>query len=131
MAGYSGTPLAKKLGMKPHQRIALVNAPTGLPVLLGDLPAGARLLKRPRKPVDLTLWFVTGRRVLERGMQNQARRLGRDGIWIMWPKQASAMAAEVSQSDVRRSGLGAALVDFKIVAIDETWSGLKFTRRRG
>jgi hypothetical protein len=74
LAGYSGTPLAKKLGIKPHQRIAVVNAPTGLPVLLGDLPAGARLLKRPRKPVDLTLWFVTSRRVLGRGMQDQARR---------------------------------------------------------
>jgi hypothetical protein len=74
LAGYSGTPLAKKLGIKPHQRIAVVNAPTGLPVLLGDLPAGARLLKRPRKPVDLTLWFVTSRRVLERGMQDKARR---------------------------------------------------------
>jgi hypothetical protein len=74
VAGYSGTPDAKKPGIKPHQRSALVHAPTGLPVLLGDLPAGARLLKRPRKPVDLTLWFFTSRRVLGRGMQDQARR---------------------------------------------------------
>jgi hypothetical protein len=74
VAGYSGTRDAKKPGIKPQQRSALVNAPTGLPVLLGDLPAGARLLKRPGKPVDLTLWFVTSRRVLGRGMQDQARR---------------------------------------------------------
>ncbi len=130
MAGYSKTPLTRKLGLKPRQRIALVNAPPGFPALLGDLPAGARLLQRPKNPVDLTLWFVANRRTLEQGMLRQTRRPGRDGIWIMWPKQASGVATDIAQSDVRRAGLGAGLVDFKVAAIDETWSGLKFTRRR-
>jgi len=130
MAGYPKTPLGKNLGLKPGQRIALVNAPPGFPALLGDLPAGARLLQRAKNPVDLTLWFVANLRTLEHGMPRQTRRPGRDGSRMMWPKQASGVATDVGQTGVLRAGLGAGPVDVKIAAIDATRSGLKFTRRR-
>ncbi|MGH9867829.1 MAG: DUF3052 domain-containing protein [Candidatus Polarisedimenticolia bacterium] len=129
-AGYSGTPLPRKLGIKPGARVGLLGAPEGFEATLGDLPEGTRLLRGRKGPHDLTLWFTTSRRRLEQGIAARAASLGRDGLWIAWPKKSSGAATDLSEGDVRRTGLEAGLVDFKICAIDATWSGLKFTRRR-
>ena len=130
LAGYSGTPLPRKLGIKPGARVGLLGAPDGFENTLGELPEGTTLSRGPKGRHDLTLWFTTSRRQLEQGMASRAAALGRDGLWIAWPKKASGAATDLSEGDVRRTGLEAGLVDFKICAIDTTWSGLKFTRRR-
>jgi hypothetical protein len=130
MPGYSKTPLARKLGIKPGRRIALLNAPPGFASNLGPLPDGATLLANPRQPADLTLWFVRNRRQLQRGIGARVAALGTDGLWIVWPKKSRNPATDIDRDGVRREGLRAGLVDFKIAAVDETWSGLKFTRRR-
>jgi hypothetical protein len=131
LAGYSGTPLPKKLGIKAGSRVALFGAPQDFRRTLGELPEGARLIARARAESDLALWFVRSRRDLERGIERMAARLEHGSMWICWPKKASAMAADVSETEVRRVGLDAGLVDYKICAVDETWSGLLFTRRKG
>jgi len=130
MAGYSGTPLPRKLGIKEGGRILLAGAPPGFPAVLGPLPEGVSLARRFSGSVGLILWFVRSRRELEKGMEKWAGRTGKEGLWIIWPKQSSGMATDLKQSLVREAGLGAGLVDYKIAAIDETWSGLKFAVRK-
>lgn len=130
LAGYSGTPLPKKLGIKPGTCVLLARAPGEFPEVLGELPEGVRLLRRFGRDVDLILWFVRSVRELEAGIQTWAGRVGKGGIWIVWPKKSSALASDLSQSVVRKTGLSSGLVDYKIAAIDETWSGLKFAVRR-
>jgi hypothetical protein len=129
LAGYSGTPLPKKLGIKPSSRVLLVGAPSDFPDALGTLPDGARLLKRFGPSVDLILWFVTSCRELKRGLETWVGRTPRGGIWIVWPKKSSGVATDLQQAVVRKAGLSAGLVDYKIAAIDQTWSGLKFSVR--
>ncbi|HKY31807.1 MAG TPA: hypothetical protein VJV23_04665 [Candidatus Polarisedimenticolia bacterium] len=139
LAGYSGTPLPRKLGIKPGSVVALWDAPPGFDRTLGDLPEGASL--RPEKApsagkggrpaqADLAIWFVRSRKELDTGIRPAAARVGRDGLWIAWRKKTSGSAGDVSEPDVRAVGLKAGLVDFKICAIDATWSGLKFQTRR-
>jgi CheY-like chemotaxis protein len=130
MAGYSGTPLPKKLGIKPNSVIALVGAPPDFVATLGEIPEGVTLRKSARGKCDLALWFTKSRNDLERRVDRMGS-FAKDGLWIMWPKKASGVVTDVSQQVVRETGLGAGLVDYKICAVDETWSGLKFARRRG
>ncbi len=130
MAGYSGTPLPKKLGIKPGSTVALAGAPSGVEATLGELPEGAALRKSARADNDLLLWFVRSRRDLERRVAAMGERAGRDGLWILWPKKASGVKSDVSEKLVRAAGLGAGLVDYKICAFDATWSGLRFARRK-
>jgi hypothetical protein len=130
MAGYSGTPLPKKLGIKEESRIAFVNAPNDFQAYLGPLPAGAEVVKRLMKPLDLVVMFVTTERALVRDFAKLAEKLANNGmIWIAWPKKSSGVATDLSFERVQRIGLDAGLVDVKICAIDETWSGLKFVFR--
>jgi len=130
MAGYSGTPLPKKLGIKERSRIAFVNPSTGFAAYLGPLPAGAEVVKRLSKPLDIILLFVTEERVLAREFAKLAVKLATNGmIWIAWPKKSSGVATDLLFDRVQRIGLDAGLVDVKICAIDETWSGLKFVFR--
>lgn len=130
MAGYSGTPLPKKLGIKEQSRIAFVNAPKDFQSYLGPLPLSAEVVKRITKPLDLVLLFVTAERALARDFANLAEKLASNGmIWIAWPKKSSGVATDLSFERVQRIGLDAGLVDVKICAIDETWSGLKFVIR--
>ncbi len=131
MAGYSGTPLPKKLGIKPGSTVALSGAPSDAATTLGALPAGATLRKSALARNDLLLWFVRSRRDLERRVAAMGERAGRDGLWILWPKKASGVKTDVSEPVVRAAGLGAGLVDYKICAFDATWSGLRFARRKG
>ena len=130
MAGYSGTPLAKKLGIKEGSRIALVNAPKDFQSEFGELPDGVKVLKPSTKSLDIILFFVLSERALARDFAKLAERLIANGmIWVAWPKKSSGVATDLSFERVQRIGLDAGLVDVKICAVDETWSGLKFVYR--
>ena len=131
MAGYSSTPLLKKLGIKENSRVAFVNAPDGFQHYLGTLPKGAEIVKRLAKPLDLVLLFVITERALARDFATLAGKLASNGmIWIAWPKKSSGVTTDLSFERVQRIGLDSGLVDVKICAIDETWSGLKFVHRK-
>jgi hypothetical protein len=130
MAGYSSTPLAKKLGIKEGSRIAFVNAPKDFQSELGELPDNIEFVKRPTKSIDIILFFVLSERALARDFAKLAEKLATNGmIWIAWPKKSSGVATDLSFERVQRIGLDAGLVDVKICAIDEPWSGLKFVYR--
>ncbi len=130
-AGYSGTPLVKKLGIKPGTSVALVGAPEDFETTLGPLPEGASLGIVGPGEGDLVIWFTVSIKDLESGVGDMANALRpRASMWIAWPKKASGVETDVTQNDVRALGLAACLVDYKICAIDRTWSGLLFTRRK-
>ena len=130
MAGYSGTPLVKKLGIKENSRVALVNAPENFQATLGELPDNVKFLKSTTKSLDLILFFVLSERVLAKDFAKLASRLTSNGmIWIAWPKKSSGVTTDLTFERVQRIGLDARLVDVKICAIDDTWSGLKFVYR--
>jgi hypothetical protein len=130
MAGYSGTPLAKKLGIKEGCRIAVINAPNDFESTLEQLPSGVEFVKRPTKALDIILLFVLTERALARDFAKLAARLTANGmIWIAWPKKSSGVSTDLSFERVQRIGLDAGLVDVKICAIDEIRSGLKFVYR--
>ena len=129
-AGYSGTPLIKKLGIRPASRVAFVDAPSHYVDLLGGLPDGVRVLRRPGRDMDFLHWFVTREATLWRRFPTLKRALAKDGmIWVSWPKKTSSLESEVIEGDVRAAGLDTGLVDVKICAVDEDWSGLKFMYR--
>jgi CheY-like chemotaxis protein len=148
-AGYSGTPLPRKLGIKPGTAVALVGAPRGFEGVLGDLPVGATLRRRSAARATgsaggsrLLIWFVRGYAELEEGMVRMAALAAGAPLWIAWQKKsarkpgarskpaARSAAASPTERSVRAMGLAAGLVDYKVCAIDETWSGLLFARRR-
>ncbi|HEX8155884.1 MAG TPA: DUF3052 domain-containing protein [Solirubrobacteraceae bacterium] len=129
--GYSGTPLPRKLGFKPGLRAVYVGAPDTFATLLGDLPDGVRVLARPAAHLDLAVLFVCERRVLERRLPNLQAKLAPAGmIWVAWPKRASKVATDMTEDVVRDVALPRGLVDVKVCAIDEMWSGLKLVIRR-
>ncbi|MCY4077056.1 MAG: hypothetical protein OXH04_16680 [Acidobacteria bacterium] len=130
VAGYSGTPLPRKLGIKAGSRVVLVRPPEGFAELLQPLPPDVVLRTTNRGARDITLWFTRSRRELERDAARMARAAEPGRLWIVWPKKASPLAADHSERDVRRVGIGAGLVDFKVCAVDADWSGLAFVRRR-
>jgi CheY-like chemotaxis protein len=130
LAGYSGTPLPRKLGIKANSVVVLVGAPHGFRKTLSELPEGAVLEDDARGPCDIILWFLRSREVLRDGMKGMAARMGTGRLWIIWPKKASGVQTSVTQNDVRAIGMAAGLVDFKVCAVDATWSGLAFTRRK-
>ena len=130
MAGYSSTPLAKKLGIKEGSRIGLVNAPKDFETQLGELPDRAEFVKRLTTSLDIVLFFVLKESALLRDFDKLAKKLVTNGmIWIAWPKKSSGVMTDLSFDSVQRIGLDAGLVDVKICAIDDTWSGLKFVYR--
>lgn len=129
-AGYSGTPLLGKLGLKAGAKAAFVGAPEHYPDLLGDLPAGVRVLSRLGKGMDFVHCFSVRQSELRRRLPALKRSLARDGmLWISWPKKSSPLAADLAEGEVRAAGLRAGLVDVKICAVDEDWSALKFVYR--
>jgi hypothetical protein len=130
LAGYSGTPLPKKLGIKEGHRVLLAGGPEDFQKTLGSLPPGVTLTRRFQGRIDLILWFVRRSSELEKGIPTWAPRVGPGGIWILWPKQSSGVPSDLKQAVVRKVGLDAGLVDYKIAAVDETWSGLKFAVRK-
>ena len=131
MAGYSGTPLAKKLGIKEGSRLALVNAPKDFQAELGELPDGVKFLKPSTKSLDIILFFVLSERALAKDFAKLAERLIANGmIWIAWPKKSSGVETDITEDTVREVALPTGLVDNKVCAIDETWSGLRLVIRR-
>jgi len=130
VAGYSSTPLAKKLGIKEGSRISLVNAPKGFRSELGELPENVEFVARLTNSLDIIIFFVLTQRELARDFSKLAKKLVSNGmIWIAWPKKSSGVTTDLTFEPVQRIGLDAGLVDVKICAVDDTWSGLKFVYR--
>jgi hypothetical protein len=129
VAGYSGTPLAHKLGIRPGHRVAVVSAPDGFSEAL-RLPPRVQLRTQARGRLDVVVFFVTRRAELSRRfpvMQHGLEANG--GLWIAWPKRTSGVATDLTENLVRDVGLDCGLVDNKVAAIDSIWSGLRFVRR--
>lgn len=129
-AGYSKATLAAKLGIHQNERIGLVNAPPHFESLLDPLPDGARLLRSARGSCELWIWFPRNAAELSRDMATRVERLGTRGIWVCWPKKSSGVATDLDENRIRDVALPAGLVDFKVCAVDATYSGLKLTRRK-
>ena len=131
MAGYSGTALSKKLGLKPGFRMKTKSAPAGFRDLLLPLPDGVAVSPRLRGPVDIFHLFSKSRAALEKDLPQGLKEIHQDGtIWVSWPKQASGIKTDLNREVVRECGLKLILVDVKVCAVDETWSGLKFVIRK-
>lgn len=129
-AGYSGTPLARKLGIKEGHRVALVAAPEGFEAALAGLPDGVTLTRRASGTLDVIVFFARSARQLAQRLPKLKARLAFDGgLWIGWPKKSSGVATDLAFEAVQPAGLAAGLVDNKVCAIDETWSGLRFVYR--
>ena len=130
----SATPLVRKLGIKPGHRVAVLNAPAGFSETLGTLPEDVEIvdsLDADKGAYDVVLWFGTRRAELERIVYDVRAVLEQNGgLWIGWPKRASGIATEVTDDVVRDVALPTGLVDNKICAIDEAWSGVRLVIRR-
>lgn len=131
-AGYSGTPLPKKLGIKEEDSVALVGqVPAGFDRTLGRLPAGVDVRRQARGRFDVIVCFVTRRAEITRRLAALGRALDpAGGLWFAWPKRASKVPTDVTEDVVRELALAHGLVDNKVCAIDETWSGLRIVYRR-
>jgi hypothetical protein len=130
MAGYSGTPLPKKLGIKENFRVLLLDAPADVTAELKNPLAACQLLKDGSGPLDFAIVFVKSSAGLQKKFGEVARHLAPAGmLWIGWPKKTSALTTDLNENEVRRIGLQAGLVDVKVCAINDTWSGLKFVIR--
>jgi hypothetical protein len=130
MVGYSKRTLVEKLGIKPATRVVALRAPAAYASLLGVLPSGATLHTTLPAAAGFIHSFVRRRRDLEADFPRLADALTDDGtLWISWPKRASAEETDLSENIVREAGLREGLVDVKVCAVDEVWSGLKFVRR--
>jgi len=130
MAGYSGTPLPRKLGLRPGQRIALLDAPPAFLPSLEPLPPDTTLLAAPEPPIDLAVAFAAREDRLRAHFATLEPILAPAGaLWAAWPKKSSGHPTDLAHSRVQAAGLAAGLVDVKVCAIDDTWSGLKFVRR--
>lgn len=129
-AGYSGTPLLKKLGLKTGQRAIAVNAPAHYSELLGQLPADCAFETRAAGTFDFIHVFAETRSELKRCLPALKKKLAYNGLlWVSWPKKSSSLYQDLSENDVRGIGLAAGLVDVKVCAVDDDWSGLKFVYR--
>jgi hypothetical protein len=130
MAGYSGTPLIQKIGIKPGHRVLLRNHPASFVKDLGKLPEGAVSADRISGEANVIVYFTERLAELEKDFPRLSATLVPDGmLWIGWPKKASGRPTDLTEDIVRRVGLACGLVDVKVCAIDETWSGLKFVIR--
>jgi CheY-like chemotaxis protein len=126
MQRYTGSPLAKKLDLKAGVKAALIGAEEGFVELLGDLPRGVELQSRITKETKLVLCFVRSSHEIPAAFELVQDR----SVWIIYPKKAGRYKVDFNQNDVRRAGLAAGMVDYKICAVDADWSGMKFARRR-
>ncbi len=129
-SGYSGTPLAKKLGIAAGCRLYPLEAPPNYAALLAPLPAGVRRVRRIGPDTDVIHVFATRRAQLERALRASLAMRADAVLWVSWPKKSSGLASEVSEDTVRELALPLGLVDIKVCAVDKTWSGLKLVVRK-
>ncbi|HZD94466.1 MAG TPA: DUF3052 domain-containing protein [Candidatus Sulfotelmatobacter sp.] len=130
MAGYSGTPLVQKIGIKPGHRVVLRNHPASFVKDLGRLPENAETSEKLSGKANVIVYFTDKRAALEKDFSSLSSALVTDGmLWVSWPKKASGKATDLNENIVREIGLERGLVDVKVCAIDETWPGLKFVVR--
>ncbi|HUP49473.1 MAG TPA: DUF3052 family protein [Thermoanaerobaculia bacterium] len=132
MAGYSGTPLVRKLGIRERTAVVVIDPPPHYAALLGELPEGARIVAPPRRgEIAFIHLFVRSAADLIVALRRYRKRIGSDGvIWVSWPKRASKVATDVTEDVIREVALPMGLVDIKVCAVDETWSGLKLVIRK-
>ncbi|HEX8781868.1 MAG TPA: hypothetical protein VF764_00750 [Steroidobacteraceae bacterium] len=131
MSGYSGTPLAKKLGIRAHARLYVRAAPDNYRALLAPLPEGVQSVRRIDARTDLIHLFATRAAPLARALAATRRTMRMDAvIWVSWPKRLSGVDTDISENEVRALALPLGLVDVKVCAVDDTWSGLKLVLRK-
>jgi hypothetical protein len=131
MAGYSGTPLAQKLGIKPGQKVVTIGAPPGYRKLLAPLPKGISFATRIAADASFVHLFATKRQTLEKELKRLRSLLADAGIlWVSWPKKSSGAATDITEDVIRDVCLPLGFVDVKVCAVDEMWSGLKLMIRR-
>ena len=129
-AGYSGTPLPKKLGVKEGARVAWLGAPSHFDALVAPLPDGVTVSRRLGRGLDLLVQFATSRAELRARLPKLKDAIFPDGVaWVSWPKKSSGVATDITEDTIREDALPLGLVDVKVAAVDETWSALKFVRR--
>jgi len=129
MAGYSGTPLRNKLGIKEGMKISILNAPDDFWKLLGEMPE-VKFIEKPSKEMEFILYFADSKKEFEKTFQKLGRSLASNGmLWIGWPKKTSKIPSDLDENSIRDFGLSQGLVDVKVCAITERWSGLKFVIR--
>jgi hypothetical protein len=130
MAGYSGTPLPKKLGIKDGFRVQFVGAPSEVVAELKPALAGCELVRDGKAPLDFAQVFTRSKTELAKEFKRITRQLAPAGmLWVSWPKKSSGVTTDLDENIVRETGLAAGLVDVKVCAVTEVWSGLKFVRR--
>ena len=130
MAGYSGTPLVQKLGIKTGSKVVIISAPRDFAETLGPLPESVTLGSALRGKADVIVCFSKAMSDLEKRFPKLVAALDpAGGLWVAWPKRTSGVATDLSENAIRALGLGTGLVDNKVCAIDETWSGLRFVVR--
>lgn len=130
-SGYSGTPLAKKLGIKPPLTLVAVGAPREYRSWLGALPAGARIVSRAGTRLQAAHLFVTKRSVLKKNLATFRKQLEQAGfVWVSWPKKASKVETDITEDVIREEALPLGFVDIKVCAVSEVWSGLKLVIRK-
>ena len=131
MAGYSGTPLAKKLGIKDGHTVGLIGAPSDFEATLAPLPDDVTIRRQARGAFDVIVFFPSNQADLQRRFMRLARRMvANGGLWVGWPKKASGVATDVTEDTIRRVALPLGLVDVKVCAVDDIWSGLKLVIRK-
>lgn len=131
MAGYSGTPLAKKLGIMGRSNVVLVDAPDGYLSLLEPLSRGAKFGARPSQTTDIVHVFATRRSELQQKLGRFRERLKPAAtVWVSWPKKSSKVPTDVTEDTIRELALPLGYVDVKVCAIDDVWSGLKLVVRK-
>jgi len=130
-AGYSGTPLAKKLGIKEGFTVYTVNAPQNFATLIDPLPPDVTVTEAGVKDVDLIHLFTNGREELQKTLSECRRLIKQDGsIWVSWYKKAAKLPTEITEASIREAAFPLGLVDVKVCAVDEKWSGLKLVIRK-
>jgi hypothetical protein len=131
MAGYSGTPLAKKLGLKPPLTLVTFGAPAEYAAWLGELEPGVRITSKAKAPVQAAHVFVVRRAEMEKHLATLRGTLEQNGfVWVSWPKKASNVPTDITEDTIRAVCLPMGLVDIKVCAVSEVWSGLKLVIRR-
>jgi hypothetical protein len=130
MPGYSGTPLPKKLGIKPGARVCLVDAPADALAELNAALAECENVRDGKTPLDFAMVFTKSKAALAKDFKRISKLLAPAGmLWVSWPKKSSGVASDLDENIIREIGLDAGLVDVKVCAVTEVWSGLKFVRR--